>query len=208
MSDSPRTVSAVLFEDFELLDVFGPLEMFGVLSAQFRITLVGPTEGPVRSAQGPEAIADIGYVDAPTSSVVLVPGGKGTRRLVEDRPFLAWLKEWASRADYVTSVCTGSGVLAAAGLLDGRRATSNKRAFEWAQRQGDGVDWVAEARWVEDGDRWTSSGVAAGIDMALAFVAHLHGRDVARALADRVEYDWHEDPHRDPFAAKNGLSIP
>ncbi len=208
MSDALQRITAVLFDGFELLDVFGPLEMFGVLRDQYLITLVGPSTGPVASAQGPRAVAEYAYDHAPASSIVLVPGGVGTRKLVEDRPFLDWLMRWASDADYVTSVCTGSGVLAAAGLLQGRRATSNKRAFDWARRQASDVEWVAEARWVEDGNRWTSSGVAAGMDMALALIAHLHGRHFASALADRVEYDWHHDSAWDPFASKNGLIEP
>jgi len=157
------------------------------------------------SAQGPSALAEVSYADASTTDIVLVPGGIGTRRLVEDAGFLGWLNAWASPATFVTSVCTGSGLLAAAGLLDGYRATSNKRAFEWACSQGARVTWVPEARWVEDRDRWTSSGVAAGIDMALALIARLVGEDRARDLADRVEYEWHRDSTWDPYAAKNRL---
>jgi transcriptional regulator GlxA family with amidase domain len=140
--------------------------------------------------------------------IVVVPGGIGTRALVNDQSFLGWLKGWATSAEFITSVCTGSGVLAAAGLLDGHRATSNKRSFSWASAQGAGVTWIPEARWVEDGNRWTSSGVAAGIDMALALIAHLHGEDLATGLADRVEYEWHRDSSWDPYAAKNGLVSP
>jgi transcriptional regulator GlxA family with amidase domain len=201
----PRAVTAVLFEGFELLDVFGPLEIFGVLSEQFTISLIGPATGPVRSAQGPEAMAQHSYQDAPSADIVLVPGGIGTRRLVGDRGFLEWLTSWTSTAELVTSVCTGSALLAAAGLLDGYRATSNKRAFAWACEQGPRVRWVAEARWVEDRDRWTSSGVAAGMDMALALVAHLHGNRLADSVADGIELDRHREPTWDPFAAKNGL---
>lgn len=199
---------AVLFDGFELLDVFGPLEMFGALPDQFDVSLTGPAAGSVRSAQGPEVVAQHSYEGAPSPDVLLVPGGIGTRRLVNDRQFLEWLAQCASTADLITSVCTGSGVLAAAGLLDGYRATSNKRAFAWACEQGPGVDWVPEARWVEDRDRWTSSGVAAGMDMALAVIARLHGDHLASLVADRVEFDWHRDPAWDPFAAKSGLSSP
>jgi len=95
-------------------------------------------------------------------------------------------------------------VLAAAGLLDGYRATSNKRAFVWAASQGPKVEWVPKARWVEDRDRWTSSGVAAGTDMTLAIISRLHGQDLADQLADAVEYDWHRNPAWDPFAARWG----
>lgn len=202
----PSQLSVVLFDGFELLDVCGPLEMFGLLTDRFSIDLVGPDPGPVKSATGPQIVADRSYGEAPPADILLVPGGIGTRRLVQDRKFVAWLSEWAASARYVTSVCTGSGVLAAAGLLDGFRATSNKRAFEWARSQSQNVEWVPEARWVEDRNRWTSAGVAAGIDMALALIAHLHGEQVATTLADRVEYDWHREPTWDPFAAKNGLA--
>jgi transcriptional regulator GlxA family with amidase domain len=203
-SDAPQ-VAVVLFEDFELLDVFGPLEVLGV-TGQFGITLLGPEQGPVRSAQGPAVVADKAYRDAPPPDIVLVPGGIGTRRLVADQSFTAWLSRWASTAAVLTSVCTGSGLLASAGLLDGYQATSNKRAFSWARAQGPGVVWVPEARWVQDRNRWSSSGVAAGIDMALGLLAELNGPKVAAAVAGGIEYEWHRDSTCDPFAAKNGLA--
>jgi transcriptional regulator GlxA family with amidase domain len=205
-NSASRRVGVVLFHGFELLDVFGPLELYGCLPERFELSLVGPETAPVRSAQGPEVLAGSGYAETPAPDIVVVPGGIGTRTLVEDRGFLDWLATWASGSGLVTSVCTGSGVLAAAGLLDGYRATSNKGAFAWAAAQGPKVDWVTQARWVEDRDRWTSSGVAAGMDMTLALIARLDGEDLARGLADAVEYDWHRDPMWDPFAAKHGLA--
>ena len=204
-SDGPRRVGVVLFDRFELLDVFGPLELLGGLPNHFQLSMIGPTAGPVRSAQGPEVLSTVDYSEAPPPGIVLVPGGIGTRRLVEDQRFLAWFSGWAGKAEMVTSVCTGSGVLAAAGLLDGHRATSNKRAFAWAVSQGPNVEWVSQARWVADRQRWTSSGVAAGMDMTLALIAHLHGHETAIQVADRVEYDWHQESAWDPFAAKHGL---
>jgi transcriptional regulator GlxA family with amidase domain len=203
-----RHIGVVLFPGFELLDVFGPLEMFGVLTEEFDIVMIGPTIGAVASAQGPRVVAEAAYDGALSVDIVLVPGGIGTRSLVNDESFLGWLNAWATSADFITSVCTGSGVLAAAGLLDGYRATSNKRSFSWASSQGAEVTWIPEARWVEDRNRWSSSGVAAGIDMALALIAHLHGEDVATRLADRVEYEWHRDSSWDPYAAINGLADP
>jgi transcriptional regulator GlxA family with amidase domain len=203
---SSRELTVVLFQGFELLDVFGPLEMFAAIPDRFRIALVGLAAGPIRSAQGPEVIAQDSYDQAPATDIVLVPGGIGTRQLVHDRMFLTWLARWAGAAEFITSVCTGSAVLAAAGLLDGYRATSNKRAFAWACEQGPDVDWAPAARWVEDRNRWTSSGVAAGMDMSLALISRLLGQHVAASVADRVEYDWHQEPTWDPFAAKNGLT--
>jgi transcriptional regulator GlxA family with amidase domain len=104
-----------------------------------------------------------------------------------------------------TVLFDGSALLAAAGLLDGYRATSNKRAFAWVREQGPRVEWVPQARWVQDRDRWTSSGVAAGMDMALAVIARLHGPPLAQEVADRVELEWHQNAAWDPFAALNGL---
>jgi transcriptional regulator GlxA family with amidase domain len=204
-AQTPRRITVVLFDRFELLDVFGPLELFGILPDRFEIGLAGPSGGPVRSAQGPEAVAHHSYEEAAQPDMVLVPGGIGTRRLVDDRAFLDWLAGWAGTAELVTSVCTGSALLAAAGLLDGYRATSNKRAFSWVCEQGPRVEWVPRARWVEDGNRWTSSGVAAGMDMTLALIARLHGDQLAAGVADGVELEWHRDPGWDPFAVKHGL---
>jgi len=198
-------IGIVLFDGFEVLDVFGPVELFDHLPEHFELQLLGPVAGPVESAQKTEVVANYAYDQAPVCDIVLVPGGIGTRRLVKDDAFLARLRELAAESRYVTSVCTGSGVLAAAGLLDGYRATSNKRAFGWASSQGTSVEWIPEARWVEDRDRWTSSGVAAGMDMTLALIERLHGEQAALGAADAVEYEWHRDASWDPFAAKNGL---
>jgi putative intracellular protease/amidase len=203
VGDSQREVTVVLFDGFELLDVFGPLEVFGVVPAWFSIRLAGPDAAPVRSGPGPAVVADVSYRDAGAPDIVLVPGGMGTRSLVRDGSFLAWLGGWAGEAEIVTSVCTGSAVLAAAGLLDGFRATSNKLAFSWAVEQGPRVDWVREARWVQDGNRWTSSGVAAGIDMAFALLAQLRGEEAAAGIGSAIEYEWHRDASWDPFAATN-----
>ena len=144
------------------------------------------------------------YGDAPGVDIVLVPRGWGTRKLTADRDVLEWLARWTTSSEFITSVCTGSAVLGAAGILNGYRATSNKRAFAWAQSFGENVTWVREARRVQDSNRWTSSGVSAGLDMSLGLVQFLHG-DVANKVADEMEYDWHRDPAWDPFAAKNGL---
>lgn len=204
-TEAPRRISLVLFEGFELLDVFGPAELFGMVPDRLVVEYVGPAAGPVASGQGARIITSTGYAAAATPDIVLIPGGRGTRHLVHDEPFLNWLRAWASSASLVTSVCTGSAVLAAAGLLDGYRATSNKAAFAWVRAQSREVEWVAQARWVEDRDRWTSSGIAAGMDMAAALLANLFGADIAQQAIDRAELDVHEDSSWDPFARIHGL---
>lgn len=207
MTDSPRKrrVSVVLFEGFELLDVFGPVEL---LSHAPHVTMdyVGPHPGPVRSSQGAQIMADLSYPQLATPDIVLVPGGTGTRRLVTDKPFLSWLAETGEHSQLVVSVCTGSAVLAAAGLLEGYRATSNKLAFTWASSFGRNVGWEPHARWVEDGDRWTSSGVAAGMDMTVALIASLFGPGVREAAVIRAEYQPQTDSTVDPFAQVHGLA--
>jgi transcriptional regulator GlxA family with amidase domain len=129
-----------------------------------------------------------------------VPGGIGTRREVENWKLLDFVRGHADQAELVMSVCTGAGLLARAGLLDGRRATTNKRVFNWPVSQGPHVNWIRQARWVEDGKFVTSSGVSAGIDMALAMIGQRYGTEIADKIAVEMEYEWHRDPHRDPFA--------
>ena len=205
MTDDLRRVSVVLFEGFELLDVFGPVELFSMVPDRLAVEFIGPDAGPVASSQGIQVTVTIGYDAAATPDIMLIPGGQGTRRLVTDEAFLSWLRAWATPASLVTSVCTGSAVLAAAGLLDGYRATSNKAAFAWVREQGEKVGWIAQARWVEDRDRWTSSGVAAGMDMAAALLADLFGPDVAQRATTLAELEVHEDASWDPFAKIHGL---
>lgn len=125
---------------------------------------------------------------------------------MDNGALIAWLKQRAEAAAMVTSVCTGAGLLARAGLLDGRRATSNKRAFAWVRSQGPKVAWVAAARWVVDGKFWTSAGVSAGIDMALAIIAQQCGLEAAEKVALAMEYEWHRDSAWDPFAKIAGLA--
>lgn len=200
-----RTVAVVLFEGFELLDVFGPVELLSMLSDDFTILMLGPTGEPDASRQGTRIVPDSACTAAPAADVVLVPGGFGTRRLVTEEGFLTWLREYCARAEVVASVCTGSALLAAAGLLEGHRAATNKRAYRWATGFGSDVDWQPVARWVEDGSRWTSSGVAAGMDMTAALIASLTSPEQAREARDFVELDVHANPGWAPFAARNGL---
>ena len=205
MTNRPRSIGVVLFDQFELLDVFGPLEMFGVLHKSFEIQMLAEQSGTVASTQGPRSAVDQTFDDAGFLDLLLIPGGRGTRKEVQNERLLDWLRSRAETAEIVASVCTGSAVLAAAGLLDGRRATSNKMSFEWVMLQGPAVTWVPEARWVVDGKFHTSGGVAAGIDMALSIVGDLLGEDVAVGVAEGTEYDWHRDPNWDPFAKIAGL---
>ena len=195
-----RTLGVVVYPGFELLDVYGPLEMFGNVGPALRIVMVAQQAGEVVSAQGPKTVADYGFDDCPRLDLLLVPGGFGTLKQLNNPTMLDWLRQRAKEAEIVTSVCSGSAILAKAGLLDGRRATSNKQYFKFAVAQGPDTEWIKKARWVDDGNRVTSSGVSAGIDMALHVIARLYGEESAQNIADLTEYKWHRDPADDPFA--------
>jgi len=195
-----RRVGALFFDGFELLDIFGPLEMFGVLTEHFEIVTIGERQSTFASAQGPRIAVDRAFGDCEKLDLLLVPGGIGTRREVDNPRLIGFLAARYPELEYLASICTGAGLLARAGLLDGRRATTNKAAFDWPVSQGPKTTWVHEARWVEDGNIVTASGVAAGIDMALALIAKLVGEKVALRVANGTEYDWHRDASWDPFA--------
>jgi putative intracellular protease/amidase len=194
-----RRLGAILYEDFELLDLYGPLEMFGCLGRGLEIVTVAERAGAVKSAQGPRTVAEFGFADCPDLDLLLLPGGAGTVPMLESEALLDFLRERAGTTEVMMSVCSGSALLARAGLLDGRRATSNKLFFDLAANQSDAVDWITEARWVEDWPFVTSSGVSAGIDAALAVIAYLYGRDRADMVAMVTEYEWHTDAEKDPF---------
>jgi transcriptional regulator GlxA family with amidase domain len=200
-----KVLGAILFPGFELLDVFGPLEMFGNLTGVVDVKIVAQDKGAVESAQGPKVVADYGFGDAPKLDLILVPGGIGTRTEVENPAMLDFIRRTARQAEVAMTVCTGTAILAQAGVLDGHRATTNKAWFQWVASTGPKVDWVKEARWVEDGKFVTSSGVSAGIDMALAVIQKLVGPQVSETLAQATEYEWHRDSTWDPFAKVHGL---
>jgi transcriptional regulator GlxA family with amidase domain len=204
----PLTLGAVLYEGFELLDLYGPLEMFGNLKPQIEIITVAEEAGLVSSFQGPQTVAEFGYQDCPPLDLILLPGGFGTIDQLSNPAILSFLKERASSAKVTMSVCSGSWILAKAGLLDGRRATSNKAYFKMATVQSDRVEWVSEARWVEDGPIFTSSGVSAGMDMSLAVIASLFGDKKAIEVANVTEYVWNQNPNDDPFHKYLNMLVP
>ena len=187
----------LLFDRFETLDLFGPVEIFG-RTPDADLYYISTDGGIITSAQGAQ-IKTLKVESLPANSVLLIPGGMGTRILVDDTGFLRRIRELADSAEFVLSVCTGSALLAAAGLLKGRKATSNKYAFEWVKSTGD-AEWVRKARWVHYGKFYTSSGVSAGIDMALGFVSDYYGRDIAEENAKMAEYIWNDNADNDPFA--------
>ena len=208
IDNRPFRLGAYLFQYFELLDLYGPLEMFGNLKPDLEIVTVAQYAGPIASAQGPKTIAEFEYDNCPELDLILVPGGFGTVAELENPASLNFIKERAKTARITMSVCTGSWMLARTGLLDGRRATSNKVYFKMAEDLSDKVTWIPEARWVEDGPIFTASGVTAGMDMSLAVIEKLFGHDRAMETANGAEYVWQQNPALDPFFQYLNASIP
>jgi transcriptional regulator GlxA family with amidase domain len=199
-----KDVITVLYDDFETLDVFGPVEVLGTLADRFNIIFTSQNGAIITSTQKvPVSTIPFGVPDA-RSYVLLIPGGVGTRQLVKDREYIDALRRLAENAEFILTVCTGSILLSKTGLLDGKQATSNKRVFAWTGMESPAVNWIKKARWVKAGNIYTSSGVSAGIDMALGFVADQFGRGTALQVARTIEYEWHEDPTWDPFAGLYG----
>ena len=132
--------------------------------------------------------------------VLLIPGGAGTRTLIEDPEVLREVAALADASEYTLTVCTGSLLLGRTGLLDGREATTNKLLFDLVAGLNPNVHWRRKARWVTDGKYYTSSGVTAGMDMVLGFIRDTMDCDTAKTVARHIEYMWNEDKDSDPFA--------
>ncbi|KAL2848523.1 class I glutamine amidotransferase-like protein [Aspergillus pseudoustus] len=215
-SGTPLRIGVLLFPGFQALDAFGPLDCLNVLSRTQPLTLsiLSHDLSPVttKTPSSPSSIAQSilpthTFTNAPPLDVLLVPGGLGTR-LLDSEPItasIAFIRSVYPTLQYLITVCTGSGLAARAGVLDGRLATTNKRAFGELRAWGPDVEWVAKARWVVDGNVWTSSGVSAGIDVALAWIAHVYGEESARGVANGMEYRRVTDADDDPFAELYGL---
>jgi putative intracellular protease/amidase len=189
----------VLFDDFETLDAFGPAEIIGTLSQVYNLKIYSLAGGIIKSKQ--MVLADtLPLAEIDTSGVLLIPGGIGTRKVVNDKIFIEQLRYLADNAANVLTVCTGSALLAKTNLLNGLKATSNKAAFEWACSNGPEVKWVKKARWVKDSKFYTSSGVSAGMDMTLGFICDTCGMKTAQDIANYMEYIWNPNMDNDPFA--------
>lgn len=188
------TFAVALFDGAEELDWAGPWEVLATWAQGWpddgvRVFTLAGAEGPVTCAKGLRVLPDHTFEAAPSFDVLVYPGGAGTRRELADEETLAWLRGLAGRGTLMTSVCTGSLVFAAAGLLDGRPATTWWGALDTLRGLGTGIDVRPDDRWVDSGDVVTAAGVSAGIDMALHLVARLHSRERAAEVRRYIQYD-------------------
>ena len=179
-------IAILLFEGITALDAVGPYEVLQRLPGA-RLRMVGARRGPVRTHEGSlSLVVDAELSEAPHPQLLVVPGGYGVERLLRDEPTLAWIRAAHASSQWTTSVCTGSLVLGAAGVLRGLRATSHWNSLERLREYG------AEPtldRVVFQGKVVTAAGVSSGIDMALALVARLAGDEIAQAIQLSIEYD-------------------
>lgn len=207
MTDSPaRTVGIVIYEQVEVLDFTGPFEVFSVTRADpeadrespppYSVRLVAQTPDPVTATGGMRVIPDFSFSDCPVLDVLVVPGGWGSRAQLGNPELLKFLIDRSSRIGTLASVCTGSLLLAKAGLLDGRHATTHWRALDLMEEMFPAVEVDRTRRLVEDGNVITSAGISAGIDMALYLVAKQQGEQIARATARQMEYPYPESDRR------------
>jgi putative intracellular protease/amidase len=174
-----------IFDDFTALDAVGPYEVLSRVGG--RVRFVAPEAGPVRTDNGMlSLVAEASLSDATAPDVVVVPGGVGVRALTTDPTWLDWLRAVDRSTTWTTSVCTGSLLLGAAGLLEGLRATSHWLELETLRSYG--AEPTGE-RVVEQGKVITAAGVSAGIDMALLLAARIAGEDTAKAIQLGIEYD-------------------
>lgn len=200
-----RTMAALVFPGFQTLDYFGPIEMLGGFRDEIELVTVAKRLDPVPSRHGQRICVDLTLAEKRDYNLLFIPGGDSAIAAAEDEELLQWIRDVAETAERVMAVCTGTILLGMTGVLDGKRATTNKLDFTSTVHLAPKVDWVKQARWVEDGKFFTSSGVSAGMDMALAVAEDLFGRERAEEMAEGCEYTWHSDADWDPFAKSAGL---
>ena len=189
-----KTIAVYLFPDVEELDAVGPWEVLAFWTARhpedgYRVVTFSDDGQPVRCAKGLTVVPHHSRADVGPIEVLVHPGGKGAHRLAEQEQHLEWVRRLRQEIPLLTSVCTGSLVFAAAGLLAGRAATTHWRSLDKLAALDPTVDVRREDRFVDADDVVTSAGISAGIDMALHLVARLSGPERARAVRRGIQYE-------------------
>src|SRR4028118_194557 len=189
-----RNVAILMFDDVEVLDFAGPFEVFSVTSElskgerPFAVSTVAVHTGAVNARNGLSVNPDCTISDCPPPDILIVPGGQGTRKLIDNSAVINWIKDCALTAELVLSVCTGSLLLAKAGLLEGLEATTHHQVLDLLKELAPNTTIIENQRFVDNGKIITSGGIAAGIDMSLHVVGKLLGTAQAEQTAEHMEY--------------------
>jgi transcriptional regulator GlxA family with amidase domain len=190
-----RKLAILLFNEVEVLDFCGPFEVFATTGQRtgegdFRVYTVAEKPEPIVARNGLSVNPTYTFADCPRPDILLVPGGRGTRREMNNPVVLDWIRGQFDGLELLLSVCTGALVLAKAGLLDGLSATTHFRAFEELRAVAPNTTLLPEERYVDNGKIILSAGVSAGIDMSLYVVARLHGAEKAAETARHIQYEY------------------
>lgn len=187
-----RTIGILIFDGVEELDFVGPWEVFTSIRMVEKdaptVLAIAEHAGTVRCAKGLRVTADHSFADGPALDVLLVPGGQGTRREVDNAALIEWLRKTGEGCEWVTSVCTGALLLHEAGFARGKRVTTHWGFVEKLRERGD-VTVLGDVRYVRDGNLVTAAGVSAGIDMALWLTGQLYTPKLARQVQRYIQYD-------------------
>lgn len=222
----PKKYGIVLYDGFQLTDVCGPVDVLNVLTTHVEgisLAVIAESTTPVSTfpKKWPAAMGmppfntsqtlqpTHTFETAPQLDVLIIPGGMGCFDPEPENvgkpdpavidPIVKFILAQYPKLQYLITVCTGAGVTSQTGLLDGKKATTFKGAWKVIPLWRPQVEWIPKARWVVDGNIWTSSGVCSGTDLMFAFVKHIHGETITKDIAVWMEYTRHEDPSWDPF---------
>ncbi|HYE72900.1 MAG TPA: DJ-1/PfpI family protein [Blastocatellia bacterium] len=195
MIETTRNVAIFIFDDVEVLDFCGPFEVFSVTGKRddltpFNVYLVAEEKRPIIGRNNFSVNPHFTFSDCPAPDILLIPGGFGTRREMNNLSAIEWIKSLAPQAELILSVCTGTLLLAKAGLLENLKATTHFRSLDLLAQIAPQTTVLGNQRFVDNGRIITSAGISAGIDMSLHVVARLLGQDHAEETAKQMEYDW------------------
>lgn len=183
----------LIFDDVEVLDFAGPFEVFSVTNelndySLLNVYTVAREKRPIIARNGLSVNPAYSIDDAPQPDILIIPGGSGTRPILQQQDLLAWILQSAGNAEKVLSVCTGALLLAKVGLLDGQKATTHHSAFELLGEIAPKAEIVRDVRFVDNGKVITAAGISAGIDMSLHVIEMLYGKQAAQQTATYMEY--------------------
>jgi transcriptional regulator GlxA family with amidase domain len=204
----PLLVGILIFDQVELLDVAGPFEVFSVTrlsekekgegewSSLFRVILVAQKLGPISTIGGLRLSPDISMDTCSNLDLLIVPGGRGTRKEVNNHKLIKWIADRSLQSKITASVCTGSSLLGKAGLLDGRESTTHFQAFDFLRQSAPNTKIREDVLFTLTEPIFTSAGVSSGIDLALRIVSHFFGEEVGMATARHMEYPYPQSSKR------------